>query len=94
MIEYKIEYVDLGISQTKFLIPHEEYLKYKIYPNTPKKDEQYLNAMFKKYLNGKEWFTDRSPLFLLTNKIENKNIIDGYYESKYVKLKVKLTKLY
>ena len=69
---YKIKYIDQGISQTKNLVSHQDFLD-DIKPSyieidflESKKETIYLAKQIKKRLRatyGEHFFTDKSPLY-------------------------------
>lgn len=66
---FEITYYDCptpgaSVTQTKILIPHAEYLKIKPLPEFKK--------AIKELSQGREWFTEQSPIFAA--------ITTGYYE--------------
>lgn len=57
LTEYSITYLKSGINQRKILIPHEEYLR------ISEMEIEVRDSALKKLTGGKEWFTDKSPLY-------------------------------
>mgnify|MGYP001615428177 CR=1 FL=1 len=62
-MKYEFYYPHSEVTQSKLLIPHTEYLKFKVLPEDSGKEEKRKKKLEKEITQGKEWFTDKSPLF-------------------------------
>lgn len=60
---YKVHYPANGITQTKVLISHEDYLEIMRMSGNNENEIKAQKAALKELTGGKEWFTDRSPYF-------------------------------
>lgn len=84
MVTHKFTYQN-GIIQQKVLIRHSDYLKVNSLPETTDEEIEIKEAEMFKLTGGKEWFTDKSPLFdAIKTGVLNCN---GQYPVKVVDLK-------
>lgn len=60
---YEFYYPESGVIQRKLLIPHEQYLTFKVLPEDSNKQEKRKKQLEKEITHGQQWFTDQSPLY-------------------------------
>lgn len=74
MTNYTIHYPEYGVTQEKVLIPHSIYTQYMSIPYETKEEQSIAKGWLKKQTGGKEWFTDKSPIYeAITTGIINCN---------------------
>lgn len=60
---YEFEYPNKGVKQTKLLISHGDWEKWRAMPENNKREERDKAHFWEKVTKGEQWFTDKSPLF-------------------------------
>jgi len=60
---YSFYYPEYGVYQEKILISHNDYLTVKVLPEDSGKEEKRKDKALKILTKGKQWFTDKSPLY-------------------------------
>jgi len=60
---YQVYYPDRNVTQPKVLISHDDYIKVCDMPSDTEDEQLAKDKAMNRLTNGKEWFTDKSPLF-------------------------------